>query len=656
MQAGSQLSPGAASGLAGTLTLGSAGLSLANMTLSMQLSSSPAGANDRVVMTGGPLTMTGALNFAFSLPDGVLGAGEYFLVSGAATGSASSVTFTHNLINTPRQTFTIPPAGTDPFIKLIVAGNPATLVWKGNVSATWDTAATANWLNGAAGDVFQTGDAVVFDDTSTVNSVSIAATAAPRSLAFTNAVRAITLGGTDPSVAAVTGGALTKTGAGALTLTGTNDFASVTIGPGATMTLANDYANRGALGGGPVTFNGGTLTMHDDVNFSTTGSDDSTWALVIPAGQSGRLHADSRCNLYGTLSGGGTFNFRAPFARTTLLGDWSAFSGTINVLTDADGGDFRIGTSYAPAGYASATINLSAGVWLYYIGTSASGTGTTIAIGELSGPSGTHLRGGVTGGRNFIYRIGEKTPAGGEVVFAGDIAEQNTGTTTSYVKTGAGVWRLSGSGAWNGGTVVEQGTLRLWPSNAAGFTCAGATDVLAGAALGLGTGRFETDALNIAAGAVLTVEDDFNLAGDFNNDGTATILTGHFTVSGDMVNNGTLRMQGLSTLAASGEFTNNGLLDLLTSSASLPVNFTNNGTVILNTDRRIRSAAKSGAIFTVSVQGYAGHTFQLQRAGALAGPWVNTGAAQAGSASILSLTDAGGAAGGRGFYRVVVTP
>ena len=110
MQAGSQLSPGAASGAVGTLTLGTAGLALANMTVSMQLSSSPGGANDKVHLGGGSLDLTGALTFNFSLTGSSLAAGDYLLVDGAATGTANSVTFAHNIPNTPRQTFTIPPA------------------------------------------------------------------------------------------------------------------------------------------------------------------------------------------------------------------------------------------------------------------------------------------------------------------------------------------------------------------------------------------------------------------------------------------------------------------------------------------------------------------------------------------------------------------
>ena len=92
--------------------------------------------------------------------------------------------------------------------------------------------------------------------------------------------------------------------------------------------------------------------------------------------------------------------------RTTLFTDWSAFTGTINVITDADGGDFRMGTSYGFPGFPNAALNLSDKIYAYYVGTLAGGAGTIIDIGELGGTSQAHLRGGATGGRALTYRIG----------------------------------------------------------------------------------------------------------------------------------------------------------------------------------------------------------------------------------------------------------
>ena len=656
MQAGAQLSPGAASGAVGTLTLGTAGLSLANMTTSMQLSSSPAGANDKVHLGGGSLGMAGALTFTFTLTDGFLGAGEYFLIDGAAAGTSSSVTFAHNIPNTPRQTFTIPPAvAGQTFIKLVVTGTPVTLLWKGNVSGVWDTAGTANWLNGAAADFFQYNDAVVLDDTAALRSLTLNGSLAPRGITV-NTATAYTLGGTGTLDGT---GALVKNGAGTLTFAGTaaNAFSGgLTLNAG-TIVLANDAANAGALGTGPVTLNGGTVSMHDDaVSYDSFNAN-----LVVPAGAVARLNADARVDMYGTLTGAGTLNFYVPFVRTTLFTDWSAFTGTINVLTDGDGGDFRMGTSYSFPGFPQAAVVLSDKVWAYYTGTLSSGAGTTIEIGELAGTALAVLEGGATGGRNFTYRIGGKNT---DAIFAGTIQEQNTGTATAYVKTGTGTWTLGGACTWNGGTAVEAGTLKITGS----VTCGAATEVASAAALYLAGGALTTDALNIASGATFTASGNATLTGDFNNDGTATVTGGTFACTGDVVNNGTMRFLSGALLTATGAFVNNGLLDLLTSPSSLPANFQNNGVVLLRELVKVASAAKSGSTFTVTIASFSAHTYQLLRADTLAGPWnaipgvpaQNGAHVTNGDGSItptlLTLTDPGGATGTQRYYRVGVSP
>ena len=98
------------------------------------------------------------------------------------------------------------------------------------------------------------------------------------------------------------------------------------------------------------------------------------------------------------------------------------------------------------------------------------------------------------------------------------------------------------------------------------------------------------------------------------------------------------------------------ILDLLTSASNLPANFVNTGIVIENSERRILTSAKNGANFTVTVHGYAGHIYQLQRTDTLGGTWTNIGPAFAGTGATLPLTDTGGATGTARFYRVSVSP
>jgi autotransporter-associated beta strand protein len=658
--AGSFLSPGTAPFTGTSMTVGG-GLTLNANTLYFDLSSSPSGANDKIVMNGGTLGLIGSPTFQFSLLDGALAAGTYNLIAGATTSTVSGTpgTLPHNLVSGSRQTFTVKrsAAGSNPsLIWLEVLGNPATLTWTGATSAAWDTSTTNNWI-GATPNTFSNNDAVVFDDSSTVNTIAIPAAISPRDVFANNATRAYTIGGNDPTVAAITGTAsLTKSGAGALTLNGVNSFTGgTTINAGATITLANDNANSGALGAGRVTLNGGTLTMYSNVS----GFNGSTFHFVVPAGQTGTFNADARTDIFGTLTGGGIFNIRIPWIRSTFDVDWSAFTGTINVTTDGNAepgggstvtGDFRMGTDYSFAGFPNASVNLGDKVWAYYTGILASGAGTTIEIGELSGTAASVLQGGGTGGRNFTYRIGGKTPGKGEVTFAGMISEQNTSTTSSFVKTGAGTWKLSGTCAWNGGTTIEQGTLKISGSVSSGA----ATNVAPGAALTFAGGSLTTETLNVAATA--SVDGNGTITADVTNYGTITCGTGTLSVTGDVVNNGTMRVTSGAVLSAGGSFINNGVLDLLSSAAGLPPNLVNNGVVVDNRDRRIISAAKSGGDFTCTVQGYSGHTFQLQRADSPGGQWNNIGSPLPGAGSVLTLTDAGGATGAQKFYRVLVTP
>ncbi len=645
--AGSFLSPGTVPFTGATMTVVN-GLTLNAATMYCDMSGTPGGANDKIVITGAPLTYSGTPTFQFVLLDGTLAAGDYDLItapSSVVPGGTPS-TFSHNLPLGTRQTFTVKRTGsstTPARLWLEVLGNPATLTWTGATSANWDTATVNNWT-GATPSTFGSNDAVVFDDTSPTRVVTLVGSLAPR-LVTVNTALGYTLGGAgtlDGNAALVKNGTSTLTLSGAHTLAG-----GVTLNAG-TIVLSTDAANAGGLGNGPVTLNGGVISMRDD----SASYNSFTAKLVVPTGATARINADARVDVYGSLKGGGTLDFYIPYVRTDLYADWSAFTGTINVLTDADGGDFRIATSYGPAGYANATINLTAKSSLYFDGISSSGAGTTVAIGELGGPSNSYLLGGVTGGRNFAYRIGGKTAPGVEVTFAGNISERNTGTTTSYVKTGAGTWTLGGTGAWNGGTTVEAGVLKITGS----VTCNAATNVASLASLNLVGGSIACDAVNIAVGATLIGSGAAKVAGDLNNDGVATFSGGSFTVTGEVVNNGTMRIQSGAALSATGTFTNNGILDLLTSPSALPVDLINAGAVIANHERRIISATKSGSTFSCKVNGYTGHAYQFQRATALLGPWTNVGGAQAGAGGELIFTDAGGATGLSGYYRVEVTP
>jgi len=99
------------------------------------------------------------------------------------------------------------------------------------------------------------------------------------------------------------------------------------------------------------------------------------------------------------------------------------------------------------------------------------------------------------------------------------------------------------------------------------------------------------------------------------------------------------------------------VLDLINGPQNLPANFVNNGTVLNASSVQVEQVSMNGSSFSLTIEGYAQHSYQLQRASSLAAPvtWTNVGAAQMGVGTVLTFTDSG-ASGTQGFYQVQVSP
>jgi autotransporter-associated beta strand protein len=467
----------------GVLSTGA--LTSAATILRMDLSNSVNGANDRIAVTGNA-TLTGAHSLVFQAKDASLGPGSYPLISTTGTLTASGATFSHNLVNSPRQTFAIQASANA--LNLVVTGAPATLVWSGTPSI-WDVAASSSWLNGAAGDVFHDGDAVTFTDAASNGNISLAATVSPRDMLVNNVTRAFSLGGSPIAGS----GILRKSGSGTLTLTSSNNFTGGTILDTGTLILGNSTANAGALGTGIVTLNGGILRMFSAGNNTHAG----TLPNALHVAGTARFDVAPRGGFSGNVTGNGTLEYRTGYVRGDVTGDWSAFSGQLNVTTSGSG-DFRIASNYSWPGLPNASVHLAASTYLYLSGIVNSGAGTTISLGSLSGASGSFLRGGPTGDRTLTYRIGGRNT---DSTYAGNIGEQGSTTITALTKTGTGVWTLSGSCSHRGTTIVESGTLRL--VSGANITQTTDLSVRSGATLDLAGAAVTAGGITVADGSTL---------------------------------------------------------------------------------------------------------------------------------------------------------
>ena len=419
----------------------------------------------------------------------------------------------------------------------------------------------------------------------------------------TNTLDVVTYGVLINCSGLVTGsGALQKVGQGTFILGASNSYSGGTIIKTGVVQLATEAANQYGFGSGTVTLDGGILKMLDDSGSYSTAS----YNIFVPTNSFGELDCDSRIDLYGSLTGGGTLNDCIPFVRTTLYGNWSAFTGRINVFPGIAGdsrtggtgtnGDFRISNSYS---YGNCAIYLTN--WMYAYHTTAS---TTVAVGELSGAPNSFLTAGA-------WQVGAKNT---DATFAGRI------TGTSITKVGTGAWTLTGSNNYTGATTVNAGPLFI---NGDNHSATAAVTINAAGALGgkgiVGGATTVNGKLSPGPGfATLSFSNNLTLAA-----ASATLIeisktpktNDAFVVSGSLSLNGALTVTNLSgtlvlgdsfklftAAAPSGNFSSvtlpplaNGLAWNKTALASAGVI-----TVVSNTPPRIGTIIFSGGVFALS--------------------------------------------------------
>jgi autotransporter-associated beta strand protein len=330
----------------------------------------------------------------------------------------------------------------------------------------------------------------------------------------------------------IKGSSLTKKGNGTLILGYSDTLLNQTILEAGKLKLGTEAA----LIYGPgqnVILKGGTLEMLNGISSNSV----SRFNIVVPEGATSSMILDGRCDYYGTLTGAGTLNLATDYVRATLRGDWSAFTGTINVTANSANSsshdDFRVSNLY---GYTSSTINLGAGVYAYH--TSGS---STVQVGMLTGAATSYITAG-------SWNVGSK---GSDGTFAGIIS--GTGAIT---KTGSGVWTLSGANTYTGATTINGGTLNLTGS----ISGTGNVVVNAGTLAGSGT----------LAGAV-TINNGGILAPGDGSIGTLTVQNNVNFLPGSSFN---VKVDRNTTpnsdrLTATGAVTLNGVLNIFNTGTSL---------------------------------------------------------------------------------------
>lgn len=390
-------------------------------------------------------------------------------------------------------------------------------------------------------------------------------------------------------------GALIKSGAGTLVLTADNNFSGGTIVSNGTLALfgpsggGSITANNYALGTGSVTLYGGTLKLFGgDLGDAGAGYGTFSRPIIVPAGVTATIQTPARYTMNSSLSGGGTLNLEVNYVRGSLNGNWSAFTGTINVTAQVADSEFRVTDVN---GYAGATIFLNDGAVI-----TQSGSTSIMDIGALGGTSGSEVGPGneTSSGRSF--RIGWNHQ---NATFAGRILADGVNTVT---KVGTGNWTVTGANTYTGGTVVNDGTLTVNNTSGSGTgtstvtvstgatlagtgIISGATTVNSGATLAPGNAAIGTLTVNnsvtLAAGSTTRIEinqasgtkDLLDAAGTLTYGGTLSVTN----LSGTLTNGDSFKI--FDAGGYSGSFTSSNLPPLAANLKWYSDELTLNGTI-----------------------------------------------------------------------------
>ncbi|MGN6552863.1 MAG: beta strand repeat-containing protein [Verrucomicrobiota bacterium] len=231
---------------------------------------------------------------------------------------------------------------------------------------------------------------------------------------------------------------LTKTGPGALALTGDNLFSGgVTMNEGS---LNLGAGNNHTLGSGTLTLNGGLVNLGYNRIYANN---------IVVAGAATMAGAANNYAMSGSVSGSGTLTLKRNASSGVIWfsGDFSGFNGTVI----GDGTGFPdTQNSYGPITNGYTWVNVA--VDLRNGARFRGEPGGTNRIGSIIGETGTTF--GYMGG---VFEVGYLNLSN---TFNGTMADTGT-NVVSLVKVGSNLLELTGDNSYTGGTTVSAGELRV---------------------------------------------------------------------------------------------------------------------------------------------------------------------------------------------------
>ncbi len=406
----------------------------------------------------GNVTLTGANTISFTSPfsgtvagltyGGTLGGGGTFSLANQSNYRSASVD-----TSTPGQ--------------INVTNANEDLTWTGTGGGIWDLNTTSGWVNGGV-NTFYWGDTVLFDESATVKTVTLAGEVAPFGITVDSTTDYTITGSTGNFISGI--GSLLKKGSSTLTIGGPNTYTGGTVISSGTIQVRSP----GALGTSPVVLGDAATGSSNVALYLDTNRVNFGTQVRVSANGTGTATLGSRASVTGSGDNNQFTNivlerdviFDSNAADRT---DYENITGTGNITVTGTG---RTNFPTTPATWTGDLTLEGPGILQVGVASTAGNRipdSTDVTI-NAAGIMNLSTAGETIAGLNGTGTVGTNSPSGGTAVLSlgsgdadGDFSGllKAGGGNLAITKIGLGTQTITGTNTHTGRTTLTAGTLAI---------------------------------------------------------------------------------------------------------------------------------------------------------------------------------------------------